>query len=106
MALTGLSTGTAADIALTRDVSVETGRSTAPKRERYSAFTLLKHALNGNRRWQPAWTSKDPKPSYDVVVIGGGGHELATAYYLAKRHGITDVTGHRARLDRRRQYRS
>ena len=46
---------------------------------RYSAFSLLKNALNGNKDWKPAWRKPDPKPAYDVVIIGGG-HGLATAY--------------------------
>jgi heterotetrameric sarcosine oxidase beta subunit len=57
----------------------------------YSAYTLFKNALTGNRDWKPAWRKPDPKPSYDVIIIGGGGHGLATAYYLAKEHGITNV---------------
>ncbi|WP_192255798.1 sarcosine oxidase subunit beta [Mesorhizobium silamurunense] len=57
----------------------------------YSAFSLLKNALRGNQDWTPAWRKPDPKASYDVIVIGGGGHGLSTAYYLAKEHGITNV---------------
>lgn len=57
----------------------------------YSAYTLLKNALSGNRDWKPAWRKPDPKPSYDVIVIGGGGHGVSTAYYLAKEHGVTNV---------------
>ena len=59
--------------------------------ERYSVTALLKHALTGNRHWQRAWRSPEPKPAYDVIIVGGGGHGLATAYYLAKEHGITNV---------------
>ncbi|HEX2728675.1 MAG TPA: sarcosine oxidase subunit beta family protein [Rubrobacteraceae bacterium] len=57
---------------------------------RYSAFGLFRHGLTG-ADWQPAWRFHDLKDSYDVVIIGGGVHGLATAYYLAKEHGITDV---------------
>ena len=58
---------------------------------RYSAFALLKNALSGHRRWTPAWRTPEPKASYDVIIVGGGGHGLATAHYLAKEHGITNV---------------
>ncbi|MGB3898579.1 MAG: FAD-dependent oxidoreductase, partial [Mesorhizobium sp.] len=57
----------------------------------YSALSLLKNAFSGNRDWKPAWRKPAPKPSYDVIIIGGGGHGLSTAYYLAKEHGITNV---------------
>ena len=58
---------------------------------RYSAFAILKNALSGNERWPRAWRAPEPRKSYDVVIIGGGGHGLATAFYLAKNHGITNV---------------
>src|SRR6478752_5394269 len=57
---------------------------------RYSAFSLLKQGLTGNRGWTQAWRKPEPKPSYDVIIIGAG-HGLAAAYYLAKQHGITNV---------------
>lgn len=58
---------------------------------RYSVFSLLANALTGQTRWQPAWRDAAPKPRYDVIIVGGGGHGLATAYYLAKEHGIRNV---------------
>ena len=59
--------------------------------ERYSLFGLLKHALRYHEDWPRAWRDAEPRSSYEVVIVGGGGHGLATAYYLAKVHGITDV---------------
>ncbi|MCS4244385.1 sarcosine oxidase subunit beta [Rhizobium sp. BIGb0125] len=57
----------------------------------YSALSILRHGLSGNRNWTRAWRDPVPKPSYDVIIVGGGGHGLATAYYLAKEHGIRNV---------------
>ena len=51
---------------------------------RYSGFRVLQQALTGHKGWRPAWRDPDPKPHYDIVIIGGGGHGLATAYYLAR----------------------
>jgi sarcosine oxidase, subunit beta len=58
---------------------------------RFSIFSLVRNALRYHEDWPRLWRSPEPKPAYDVVIIGGGGHGLATAYYLAKEHGITDV---------------
>ena len=58
---------------------------------RYSGLSVLKEGLFGNKGWKPAWREPEPKAEYDVIIIGGGGHGLATAYYLAKNHGITNV---------------
>ncbi len=58
---------------------------------RYSGFKVFTEGLFGNRGWKPVWREPEPKAEYDVVIIGGGGHGLATAYYLAKNHGITNV---------------
>ncbi|WP_171174580.1 sarcosine oxidase subunit beta family protein [Ruegeria sp. HKCCD8929] len=58
---------------------------------RFSALRILKEGLTGNKGWTPHWRDPEPKAEYDVVIIGGGGHGLATAYYLAKEHGLTNV---------------
>lgn len=57
----------------------------------YSLWRLLKAASRGNRDWGPAWRDARPKSGYEVAIIGGGGHGLAAAYYLAKKHGIRNV---------------
>ena len=59
--------------------------------QRYSALALLRNALSGHRNWQPQWRSPEPKPAYDAVIIGAGGHGLGTAYYLAKEHGLANI---------------
>lgn len=57
----------------------------------YSAWALIRGALSRHRNWPPAWREPELKSAYDVVIVGGGGHGLATAYYLAKNHGIRNV---------------
>lgn len=58
---------------------------------RYSLLNVVVNGLTGNRFTEPAFRAARPKSRYDVVIVGGGGHGLATAYYLAKNHGIRDV---------------
>ena len=58
---------------------------------RYSILSILRQGLKGNQGWPQAWRNPDPKPSYDAIIIGGGGHGLATAYYLASEHGMTNI---------------
>jgi sarcosine oxidase subunit beta len=59
--------------------------------KKYSVFAIAREALRGHRGWPEQWGSPEPKKAYDVIIIGAGGHGLATAYYLAKEHGIANV---------------
>ena len=58
---------------------------------RYSALEILRQGLTGNTGWKPAWRDPAPKAEYDIVIIGGGGHGLSTAYYLAREHGLRNI---------------
>lgn len=58
---------------------------------KYSIFTIARNALTSHKNWPKQWRSPEPKSSYDVIIIGGGGHGLATAYYLAKEHGVRNI---------------
>ena len=58
---------------------------------RFSALRILSEGLTGNRGWRPHWRAPEPKSEYDIVIIGGGGHGLSTAYYLAREHGLRNV---------------
>ncbi|WP_071798927.1 sarcosine oxidase subunit beta family protein [Natronohydrobacter thiooxidans] len=59
--------------------------------KRYSAFAIAREAFRQHKGWDEAWSSPEPRAAYDVVIVGAGGHGLATAYYLGKRYGITNV---------------
>ena len=58
---------------------------------KYSVFAIAREALRHHAGWPMQWTNPEPKPAYDVVIVGAGGHGLATAYYLAAEHGVTNV---------------
>ena len=58
---------------------------------KYSAASLFANALSGHKNWPEQFPNKEPKKDYDVIIVGGGGHGLGAAYYLAKKHGITNV---------------
>ncbi|MCB1455197.1 MAG: sarcosine oxidase subunit beta family protein [Nitratireductor sp.] len=58
---------------------------------RYSAFSVFRNALAGHKGWKPVWREPEPKPEYDIIIVGGGGHGLSTAYYLAKEFGLTNI---------------
>ena len=58
---------------------------------KYSVFAIAREAMRGHKGWPEQWSSPEPKKSYDVIIVGAGGHGLGTAYYLAKEHGITNV---------------
>src|SRR6185503_1426750 len=66
-------------------------RGREPRMQKFSALSLVRQALRGNRDWRPQWRRAEPRADYDVIIVGGGGHGLATAYYLAKEHGIARV---------------
>jgi sarcosine oxidase subunit beta len=59
--------------------------------QRYSIFSLARDALTRHEGWRPAWRSPESRPAYDIVIVSGGGHGLATAYYLAKEHELANV---------------
>ena len=58
---------------------------------KYSVFSLIKNAFSYHENWQRAWKDPTPKKEYDAVIVGGGGHGLATAYYLAKKHNMKNI---------------
>ena len=60
-------------------------------KNKYSIFSLIKNSFTYHENWQKAWRDPEPKSSYDVVIVGGGGHGLATAYYLAKEHNLKNI---------------
>ena len=60
-------------------------------KKKYSIFSIAKNALSGHKDWQKMWRSPEPREFYDVIIIGGGGHGLGTAYYLAKEHGLKNI---------------
>ena len=57
----------------------------------FSIFSIARNALSYHENWQKQWRSPEPKCSYDAIIVGGGGHGLATAYYLAKEHGMRNI---------------
>ncbi len=58
---------------------------------RYSGLKVITEGLLGHKGWTPAWRDPSPKAEYDAIIIGGGGHGLSTAFYLAKNHGLTNI---------------
>ena len=67
--------------------------------KRYSAFAIAREALRHHTGWERAWRSPEPKKKYDAIIVGAGGHGLATAYYLGKNFGITLISDHRVKIE-------
>ncbi len=67
------------------------GAASGSLMKKYSVFAIAREALRGHKGWPEQWGSPEPKAAYDVIIVGAGGHGLATAYYLAKEHGVTNV---------------
>jgi len=61
------------------------------KRQSWSGLSLLWHSISRHRGWREQWRRAEPKPAYDAIIIGGGGHGLGTAYYLAAEHGLSNI---------------
>jgi len=73
-------------------VHVTSGRKLQDRvMQRFSGFSLLRRGFSGQRGWQPQWRHAEPKPAYDALIVGGGGHGLGTAYYLASEHRLTNI---------------
>src|SRR3982074_1781274 len=60
-------------------------------RQSFSGLSLIWHSLSKHRSWQAQWRKPEPKASYEAIIVGGGGHGLGAAYYLAKEHGLTNI---------------
>ena len=60
-------------------------------KKKYSILSILKNTLSHHEKWEKMWRNPEPKKSYEAIIIGGGGHGLGTAYYLAKEHGIKNI---------------
>ena len=60
-------------------------------KKKYSIFNIIKNSFSNNENWKKMWRSPEPRKFYDIIIVGGGGHGLGTAYYLAKEHGLKNI---------------